>query len=180
MEDSIYKRYLALMAKADEFLGEVDTVRTTSIDYEQYITNLNRYAEGVLNLDTDLYRVDFKGVFLHGRTIHTLIYRVDFKGRRYTAGITRRVSLGIRDHGGDRWQNQLKTAHDIAMTESPVALDPRLEDLPDWSSSNTNKSRMIFKRGTSSITINAHKVISAKGDRADLRGILSALKIQGL
>lgn len=176
---SIFERFREFQGRAQKVIGDSQVDRTNDIDYDEYIINLNRVAEQALGLSKD-YKVAFKAVYLHGRNIHTLIYRVDYQGRRYSAGITRRVSLGVRDQAGDRWQSQLKKAHRIAMDQPPVALDPALEELPSWRESNRNKSRMTFREGEALVILNTTKVVKASGPRDGLVGILDQLRKRGL
>lgn len=176
---SIFDEWAEFEEKANDVLGCWEIDRNSGIDYEAYITQLNEMAHKALCLTSE-YRVSFKGVYLRKTNIHTLIYRVDYHGKRYSAGITRRMSLGMRDQAGERWKSQLRKAHDIAMGQSPVALSPELETLTSWKSSNRNKSKMTFAHGQATLVLNASKVVHASGNNTDLVYILTELSSKGL
>jgi hypothetical protein len=171
-----------LMSEFAEFEDQVevnDVNRSKDIDYEKYIAALNDYATKVLGLEGNSY-VLLKPVYLHGTKIHSLIFNVCIDGRRYSARLRRRISLGIRDREGDRWLNMLNKAYDIAINEPPVGLDPKLEEIPYWTTSNKNCLRMTFVCGESELILNAKGVVSARGRKEELLLILRELNKRGL
>ena len=159
-------------------LGE-DVNRSKDIDYDEYISALNKYATAILGLTGNAY-VILKPVYLHGTKIHSLIFNVCIDGRRYSARLKRRVSLGIRDREGDRWLNMLHAAYEIAISEPPVGLDPKLSEVPYWKSSNKNCLRMTFGIEDSELILNAKGVVSAHGKKEHLIMILHELSKRGL
>jgi hypothetical protein len=156
-----------------------DVNRSKDIDYEKYIEALNKYATDVLGLEGNSY-VILKPVYLHGTKIHSLIFNVCRAGRRYSARLKRRVSLGIRDREGERWQKMLHKAYEIAINEPPVGLDPSLESLKYWKSSNRNCLRMTFAIDNSELVLNAKGIVSAHGKKEHLVKILHELNKRGL
>jgi len=166
----------------EETLEEGDSnesIRNKDIDYVKYIEALSQHATNRLVLPTGSY-VDLKPVYLHGTKIHSLIFNVNHQGKRYSARLIRRVSLGLRDRESDRWLNLLKEAYDVAMSLPPVGLDPQLETIPYWKESNRNKLRMTFQKGDSTLVLSASKVVEASGDKDDLIVILQSLKDRGV
>jgi len=172
----------SLLAEFAEFEGELevsDMKRTNTIDYLKYIVALNAYATQKLELTGNSY-VILKPVYLHGTKIHSLIFNICVDGRRYSARLIRRVSLGLRDREGERWLSMLRKARDIALDLPPVGLDPKLEETPYWISSNRNCLRMTFGINDSALVINATKVVKASGKKEELLMILQDLKQRGL
>lgn len=171
-----------LMKEFEQFEQELDVgdiERTKDIDYDKYVKALNEYATQQLGLTGNSYII-LKPVYLHGTKIHSLIFNICTDGRRYSARLVRRVSLGLRDREGERWLSMLKKARDIALDLPPVGLDPRLETLPYWVESNRNCLRMTFKLNKSTLVINATKVVKASGEKEELLNILRELKKRGL
>ena len=156
-----------------------DRRRRSDINYVKYVEALNKYATQRLGLTGDVY-VILKPVYLHQTKIHSLIFNICRDGKRYSARLIRRVSLGLRDREGDRWLGMLKTAMEIAFSLPPVGLDPKLENLPCWLESNKNCLRMEFGINDSTLVINAIKVVKASGKKGELLEILRQLSERGL
>ncbi|HID69126.1 MAG TPA: hypothetical protein EYP35_01385 [Desulfobacterales bacterium] len=171
-----------LMKEFEQFEKEIDVddiMRTKDIDYDKYVEALNKYATQQMGLEGNSY-VTLKPVYLHGTKIHSLIFNMCVDGRRYSARLIRRVSLGLRDREGERWLSMLKKARDIALDLPPVGLDPKLEELPYWVESNRNCLRMTFRLNESTLVINSTKVVKASGKKEELLKILHTLKERGL
>lgn len=156
-------------------------------DHEAHIERLNRHAESVLGLGEG-ERVDLKIIWYKGTQIHTLIFRVFKNARMYTAGLERRLSLGLIDRGGDRWQTLLKEAYELAMAKPAVGLDPELESISSFKASSGNggtRSRMTFRlageEGEARVVITAKKgVTECSGPENMVIEILTDLVNRGL
>jgi hypothetical protein len=166
-------------AQFESSLEEAPDTRTTQLDYPAYIKALNEYAGKRLGLTNGDY-VILKPVYLHQTKIHSLIFNVCTQGKRYSARLLRRVSLGLRDRETDQWYHMLVQAYEVALENPPVGLDPKLAELPCWFESNKNSLRMTFKIGASSLTINANGIINAHGNKEELLQILNILVQKGL
>ncbi len=168
-------------AEFDKQLSEeVDIVnRDKSIDYKKYIEALDIYAADRLGITGDDY-VILKPVYLHGTKIHSLIFNVCMKGRRYSARLVRRVSLGLRERESDKWITILRKAYEVALSMPPVGLDPKLKESPYWFHSNRNSLRLTFKLNDSYVIINSTKIRKAQGEIEELSLILNDLKDRGL
>jgi hypothetical protein len=171
-----------LLAKFAEFEKEtqIDEVnRSKEVDYDAHIMALNKVAGDMLGLEDGAY-VILKPVYLRKVKIHSLIFNVCVDGKRYSARLRRRISLGLRNPNGDRWKRMLEKAYKIAMNEKPVGLDPKLEKLPYWKSSNRNCLCMTFGIDDSELVINAKGVVKAHGNKEELIKILHILHDRGL
>jgi len=169
-----------LLEDFDKFESSLElSQRKKKIDYDKYIEALNVYAAEVLGLDGKYDYVILKPVYLHGTKIHSLIFNECKDGKRYSARLKRRLSLGMRDRG-ENWIAILKKAHGIAMESPPVGLDPKLEELKYWKASNKNYLRMTFVKNDTEVIVNAKGVISAHGDKADMLDIIQDLIERGL
>jgi len=172
------------VAEFDEFdqqlSAEIDEVsRDKSIDYQKYIEALNIYAADCLGVKGKDYII-LKPVYLHGTKIHSLIFNVCMNGRRYSARLIRRVSLGLRERESDKWITILKKAYEVALSMPPVGLDPKLRESKYWFSSNRNSLRLTFKLNDSCVIINSTKIRKAYGEIEELSMILNDLKERGL
>jgi len=170
---------LSEFAEFEDGMVIKDVERSKEIDYDKYVKALNEYATDRLGLKDGQY-VLLKPVYLHGDKIHSLIFNICKNGRRYSARLKRRISLGIRDREGERWLSMLNKAYEIAISEPAVGLDPKLEKMKYWKSSNRNCLRMTFGIDDTEITINAKGVVSAHGDKEYLLKIIHELNKRGL
>lgn len=175
---------LAQMAAFEETIQpeETEDTRDQKIDYIEYIRSLELHAANILRLEDGQY-VILKPVYLHKdgvRKIHSLVYSVCINGKRYSARLKRRLSLGLRDRETDRWKSMLYIAHEKAMEMPPAGLDPKLEGAFCWRSSNKDHLKMTFQHQSATVVINATKVVEASGDMEDVVVILQELKKWGI
>lgn len=170
---------MTAFAEFDESVTVNNVERSKEIDYDKYVGALNQYATDRLGLKDGQY-VLLKPVYLHGDKIHSLIFNICKDGKRYSARLKRRISLGIRDREGKRWLSMLKKAYEIAISEPAVGLDPKLVYMKYWRSSNRNHLRMTFGIGDTEMIINAKGIISAHGIKEDLLKIIYELNKRGL
>jgi hypothetical protein len=159
-------------------LNESADAQDTSIP--EYVEALNKRANEILGLNGDDEYVSLRPVYLHGTKVHSLIFDVCKQGKRYSARLIRRVSLGLRDKAGERWSDIIKQAYEVAMERKPVGLDPKLADLPLCVGHTKNYQRMTFAKGDTEVLVSHIGIVKASGDPEDMTEILTELKKRGL
>ncbi len=108
-----------------------------------------------------------------GQRIHSLLVDVyvdvDGKRERHTAGLKRRLCLGLRNL--DQWGKNLDEAITIALNSPPVK-----GGYPSW---NTKCERQVINQGNCKITLLGKWVVSASGPAHEVLQIFQQLTNEG-
>lgn len=188
-----FTEFMEFQAEMEDRYGrESFTGGRKKFDHLAHLRTLNSLAERLLALPPGA-RVMFKTVYntkqsvpldKRKKQIHTLIFRVCMYGKVYSAGIKRRLSLGMNDRGGGRWHESLKEAYMIAVSKPPVGLDPILATSQYKMSCTISDGsiRTLVLRGPNSrVVVSSRRgITSTSGPREEIRAMLLDLRAKGL